>query len=87
MATPKKEFPIKFHKDVNAAWCGSAYFINKRLNKKTVISVAGGPHEKKTISVSWIKERLTEYEEEMRHRHPDWVRVTVEEYDNFNTNI
>ena len=87
MATPKKEFPVKAYKDVNSAWCGNAYFINKRLNKKLVVSVAGGPHEKKNISVAFVKERLTEYEDIMRTRHPDWIRVTAEEYDNFNTNI
>lgn len=86
MATPKKEFPIKYRKDVNSAWSGSAYFINKRLKQKHVVGVAGGPYEKKNISVGHIKERLTEYEDIMRARHPDWVRVTEEEYDNFDTN-
>ena len=84
MAT-KKEFPIKFHKDVNDAWCGAAFFVNDTLGKRHVVSVAGGPHEKKTTSVSWIKQRLTEYEEEMRERHIGWRRVTEEEYDNFFT--
>ena len=81
----KKEFPIKFQKDVNSAWCGSAYFVNDILGKKFVVSVAAGPNEKKTTSVSWIKQRLSEYEEEMRSRHYGWYRVTVEEYDNFLT--
>ena len=79
----KKEFTVKFRKDVNEAWCGCAYFINPTLGKRFVVSVAAGPHEKKTTSVSWIKERLTGYEDEMRERHPDWVRCTEEEYDNF----
>lgn len=79
----KKEFPIKFRKDVNEAWCGSAYFINATLGKRYIVTCAASQHEKRTLSIGWIKERLTEYEEEMRERHPDWVRCTEEEYDNF----
>ena len=79
----KKEFAIAFHKDVNSAWSGSAYFVNDILGKRLVVGVSAGPNETKTISVSWIKQRLTEYEEEMRSRHYGWYRVNKEEYDNF----
>lgn len=81
----KKEFTVHFYKDANDAWCGAAFFINDTLGKKHVVTVAAGPREKKTTSVSWIKQRLTEYEEEMRGRHYDWYRVEETEYDNFNT--
>lgn len=79
----KKEFAIAFHKDVNSAWSGSAYFVNDILGKHLVVSVAAGPNKNKTVSVSLIKERLTEYEEEMRSRHYGWYRVKKEKYDNF----
>ena len=81
----KKEFPVKLHKDVNDAWCGSAYFVNDVLGKRFVVSVAAAPQEKKVTATGWIKERLTAYENEMRNRHYGWYRVTSEEYDNFST--
>lgn len=81
----KKEFTVKFHKDVNEAWCGSAYFVNDVLGKKHVVTVAAAPREKKTTSVGFIKERLDGYENEMRDRHYGWYRVTEEEYDKFLT--
>lgn len=82
MAT-KKEFTVKIHRDANEAWCGSAYFINPTLGKRYVVSCATSPYEKKIASVSRIREQLIEHENDMRKRHPDWIRCTEEEYDNF----
>lgn len=81
----KKEFIVKFHKDANSAWCGSAYFINDVLGEKYVVSVSAMPMGKKTTSVGLIKERLEEYEVKMRTRHFAWRRVNEEEFDKFLT--
>ena len=79
----KKEFIVRFYKDANDAWCGSAYFVNDALGKKHIFSAAATPMGKKTTSVGWIKERLDDYENKIRNRHCGWRRVTEEGYDNF----
>lgn len=83
----KKEFTVRYLKTVNDAWCGTAYFINPTLGKRTAYTAAAGPHEKRTTSVAWINERLNEYVEELRTVHSDWNRVEEEEFHNFPTKI
>lgn len=79
----KKETTVRYVKNVNDAWCGTAYFINPTLGKKTVFTAAAGPHEKRPTSIAWINQRLEDRTEEMHIMHNDWRRVTSEEFDNF----
>lgn len=80
-----KEFPIKFHKNLNDAWYGSAYFVNDVLCEKHVVTVTAAPKEKKAPSINRIKAKLFGFEETMRLRHYGWYRVTEEEYNKFVT--
>lgn len=79
----KKEMPVKVYKDVNESWCGSAYFINKTLRRSYCVTVAAGRGVKKNVATGYIKEELARAVEDMKTRHPDWVRVTKEECDEF----
>ena len=79
----KKEMTVHYVKNVNDAWCGTAYFINPTLGKKTAFTAAAGPHEKRPTSIAWINQRLEDRTEEMHIMHNDWRRVTSEEFDNF----
>ena len=36
----KKETTVQYVKNVNDAWCGTAYFINPTLGKKTAFTAA-----------------------------------------------
>ena len=79
----KKETTIRYVKNVNDAWCGTAYFINPTLGKKTAFTAAAGPHETRPTSIAWINQRLEDRTEETHIMHNDWRRVTSEEFDNF----
>lgn len=79
----KKETTVRYVKNVNDAWCGTAYFINPTLGKKTAFTAAAGPHEKRPASIAWINQRLEDRTEQMHIMHNDWRRVTSEEFDNF----
>ena len=79
----KKETTVRYVKNVNDAWCGTAYFINPTLGKKTAFTAAAGPHEKRPTSIAWVNQRLEDRTEEMCIMHKDWRRVTSEEFDNF----
>lgn len=79
----KKEFTVKFSKNVNGSWCGCAYFVNNTLGQVYMVTCAASPQEKKVTASGKIKERLSEYEGLMQTRHPDWRRVNQDEYENF----
>ena len=78
-----KEFKVDFHKDVNDAWCASAYFINDNTRKKYVISVAAGPGESAKTAKPDVKERLEDRCKEYLLLNLNTRRVEYEEYKNF----
>jgi len=79
----KKEIKVDFHKDVNEAWCASAYFVNDEKHTKYVISVAAGPGESAKTAKPYVKERLEDRCKEYLLLNLGDRRVEYEEYKNF----
>lgn len=79
----KQEIKIDFRKEVNEAWCASAYFVNDNTHKKYVITVAAGPGESAKTAKPYIKERLEDKSKEYLLLNDGARRVEYEEYKNF----
>lgn len=79
----KEEIKLDFHKDVNEAWCASAYFVNEISKNKYVITVAAGPGESAKTAKPHIKERLEDKSKEYLLLNDGARRVEYEEYKNF----
>lgn len=83
MAKEKKEIKINYRKDVNEAWCGSAYFVNRVTKKTYCISVAAMPGEKARTAKAWVKEELERAAASFVNKDPSWERVDKEACDEF----
>lgn len=73
----EKTFDINAHIDINGAWSGSAYFVNRNAHRTYAIHSAAMPGEKATPSKEKIRARLDTETERMIAE--GWTRVSREE--------